>query len=119
MNRFVGLIATVTGAVLLAACGGGRVVVYTPATPSPVVSNSPSPAAFVVSSVPATPAIPRTVATLGPSPGSDYIRIEGYYNWLGDHYEWVPATWARIPRAGATYVPGHWQSAPTGGYSWL
>ncbi|MFN0164930.1 MAG: hypothetical protein ACKV22_00745 [Bryobacteraceae bacterium] len=54
----------------------------------------------------------------GPSPGPDYIRVEGYYNWLGDHYEWVSPTWVKIPHAGATYVPGHWRST-TSGYQWF
>jgi WXXGXW repeat (2 copies) len=109
---------TVAFAVGFTACGGGRVVVNTPA-PSAVVASvptTPAPSGFVVSTVPLTPA-PPAPTQIAPSPGPDYIRIEGYYNWLGDHYEWVPATWVKIPHPGATYVPGHWQSTANG-YVW-
>ena len=119
MKTSLGLITLAATAALLAGCGGGKVVVYTPNTPTPLVSNRPEPSAFVVAAVPVTPAPPTSIASVGPSPGPDYIRIEGYYNWLGDHYDWVPATWAKIPRAGATYVPGHWQSAANGGFTWM
>jgi hypothetical protein len=106
---------------LLLSCGGGKVVVLpAPASPTPVASNfaPPAPNSVVVTTVPATPAPPATVSQLGPSPGPDYIRVEGYYNWLGDHYEWVPPTWVRAPSAGATFIPGHWQQT-AGGYSWM
>ena len=106
---------------LLLSCGGGKVVVLpAPASPAPVASNfaPPAPNSVVVTTVPATPAPPTTVTQLGPSPGSDYIRVEGYYNWLGDHYEWVPPTWVKAPSAGATFIPGHWQQT-AGGYSWV
>jgi hypothetical protein len=105
---------------LLMSCGGGKVVVLPPANQAPVASNyvAPAPSSVVVTTVPQTPAPPTTIAQLGPSPGSDYIRVEGYYNWLGDHYEWVSPTWVRVPRAGATFVPGHWQEG-VGGYAWI
>ena len=109
---------TAAFAMLLTACGGGRVVVNTPRTPAPTVvaAAAPAPSPVVVATVPPQPAPPATVA-LGPSPGSEYVRVEGYYNWVGDHYEWVPPTWSRAPRPGATYVPGHWEST-AGGYVW-
>ena len=113
---------------LLLSCGGGKVVVLpAPASPAPVASNyvtpapnyvAPAPNSVVVTTVPSTPVPPATVAQLGPSPGSDYIRVEGYYNWLGDHYEWVAPTWVRAPNSGATFIPGHWQQT-AGGYSWV
>ena len=118
----LGLVAAVSLAVSLTACGGGKVVVNPPTAPAPVVvtnaPTTPAPSTLVVTTVPATPAPPTTVAVLGSSPGADYIRVEGYYNWLGDRYVWVSPTWTRIPRPGATYVPGHWQ-ATTGGYTWM
>jgi hypothetical protein len=80
------------------------------------VPTAPAPSAFVVTTVPQAPAPPTVTTTLGPSPGSDYVRVEGYYNWLGDHYEWVPP-WVKIPHPGATYIPGHWEPT-TGGYAW-
>src|SRR5207249_3354571 len=88
------------------------------AAPVVVASATPAPSSLVVTTVPATPAPPASAAVLDPSPGPDYIRIEGYYNWLGDRYQWVPATWVRVPRPGSTYVPGHWQST-AGGYVWM
>jgi hypothetical protein len=118
------VLVAVGSAVFLTACGGGKVTVNTPSTPGPTVvaantpaPSAPAPSAVVVTTVPATPAPPPSVAVLGPSPGPDYVRVEGYYNWLGDHYEWVSPTWVRVPRAGATFVPGHWQST-AGGYMW-
>jgi hypothetical protein len=126
MKPRLSFVACVMAAIILAGCGGGKVVVNTPpttpASPAPaepvVVARGPeAPTTVVVKEVPSTPAPPVQVVELGPSPGSDYVRVEGYYNWLGDHYAWTPATWVRVPRAGATYVPGHWQASP-GGYSW-
>ncbi len=120
MRRAFLAIASVAAA-SLAGCGGGKVVVLPPnPAPAPtVVAAVPSPTTSpVVTSVPPTPAPPTTVAAIGPSPGPDYIRVEGYYNWLGDHYEWVSPTWVRVPRAGATYVPGHWLST-SNGYQWM
>lgn len=110
---------SIASVVLLTACGGGRVVVAQQPTPAPAAfAPAPAPSSVVVTTVPATPAPPVVSTVIEPSPGPDYIRVEGYYNWLGDRYVWVPATWARIPRAGATYVPGHWQSTAAG-YVWM
>ncbi len=108
-------------ALLLSACGAGRVVLLaTPVSPAPVLSTYVAPAqpSVEMTTVPPTPIAPASVSQLGPSPGSDYIRVEGSYNWLGDHYEWVPPTWVKAPNVGATFVPGHWQQT-NGGYSWM
>jgi hypothetical protein len=105
----------------LAACGGGRVVVASaPATPAAptVVTPAPAPAATIVTTIPATPAPPATTAVAGNSPGPGYVYVEGYYDWRGGQYVWVPGTWSLPPRTSLTWVPGHWQ--PTaGGYTWV
>jgi hypothetical protein len=120
MKFHISLVGVLAAAASLAGCGGGKVVVSTPpSTPAPFVASAPSaPPSVVVTAIPSTPPPPAEIATVGRSPGADYIRVEGYYNWLGDHYVWVPATWVRVPHAGATFVPGHWE-ATTGGYTWL
>ena len=105
---------------LLTSCGGGKVVVAAPAaTPVPTAfAPAPVPSSVVVTTVPVTPAPPSVAAVTEPSPGPDYVRVEGYYNWVGDRYVWVPSTWVRAPHTGATFVPGHWQTT-TGGYIWI
>lgn len=123
MKRYVHLVlpgVAVISLAALVACGGGKVAVYTSAAPAtPAVTTAPAaPSAVVVTTVPPTPAPPVQVAVLGASPGSEYIRVEGHYSWVGDRYEWAPATWVRVPYPGAIYVPGHWQ-ATAGGYTWM
>jgi len=68
-------------AVSLAACGGGKVVVVPPFAPA-VASAPVIPAPAVVVTVPATPPPPATEASVASvSPGSDYVWVQGYYNW--------------------------------------
>lgn len=44
----------------------------------------------------------------GPPPGRGYIWVDGYQNYVGDHYAWVHGYWARPPRPGAHWVAHHW-----------
>lgn len=75
---------SIASVVLLTACGGGRVVVAQQPTPAPAAfAPAPAPSSVVVTTVPATPAPPVVSTVIEPSPGPDYIRVEGYYNWLG------------------------------------
>jgi hypothetical protein len=102
---------------LTVACGGSKVVVVPAATaPSSNAIVAPAPAQVVVTSIPVAPQPLQETASV--SPGSDYVWVAGYYNWLGDHYTWVLGNWVRVPRVSAAWVPAHWQ--PTaGGYTWV
>lgn len=55
-----------------------------------------------------------------PIPGSDYVWIDGYWDWddyYGD-YVWVDGTWARPPQRGWTWVDGYWEYGSRG-YAWV
>ncbi len=114
MTRKIGsLVVLIAGAMVFAACGSK--VVVTPA-PTPMVATAPSSA--VVATVPTVPAPPTTTDAAGVSPGSSYVWVQGYYNWDGSQYHWVPGSWVQVPNPGAAWVPAHWQ--PTnGGYVWV
>jgi hypothetical protein len=43
------------------------------------------------------------------SPGPGYVWIDGYQDWRGRRYAWVPGRWARPPYARARWVAPHWQ----------
>ena len=118
VTRNVGLLLVSGVTILASACGGGKVVVVPnnpPAAPAALVQ--PAPAGAVVATLPEMPALPVD-ATMGVSPGANYIWIKGYYNWTGNRYVWVPGTWMQVPRASAVWVPGQWQ-ATSGGYVWV
>jgi hypothetical protein len=116
--RNLSLVLVSAGALFAVACGGTKVVVV-PSAAGPAPSNlvAAAPAQVVVTTVPATPALPEDVVA-GSSPGADYVWVRGYYKWLGDHYVWVPGTYVRVPRPSAVWVPGQWQTT-SGGYTWV
>ena len=119
MQSRIGSLITLAGlAVSLVACGGGKVVVTPPSTP--MVATTPAiPASGVVATVPATPPPPTVEANVASvSPGSEYVWVQGYYNWDGARYQWVPGSWVRTPSVNAMWVPAHWQPT-TGGYVWV
>ena len=63
-----------------------------------------------------------------PSPGPDFLWIDGYWNWVGSRYVWVPGRWDRSPYPGAYWThphydhydrgwqmhPGHWDREDRG-----
>jgi hypothetical protein len=49
---------------------------------------------------------PPVVETYGAAPGAGFVWVNGYYNWGGSRYAWVPGRWQRPPRRNA-----HWESA--------
>ena len=106
-------------ALFLAACGEKVVVQPTAPAPTPLLATPApaAPASVVVTTVPAMPAPPADTVQ-GERPGDSYIWVAGYYNWQGDHYQWVPGTWVRNPTPTAVWVPGRWQQTP-GGYTWV
>jgi hypothetical protein len=42
------------------------------------------------------------------SPGPEYVWVDGYQEWTGSAYIWVPGRWVIPPRPHAVWVPGHW-----------
>jgi hypothetical protein len=50
------------------------------------------------------PPQPRVVRTVPRSPGSDYVRVDGYWYPVGNHYKWHDGYWTRAPYAGARWV---------------
>ena len=54
------------------------------------------------------PPPPRVVAVLPPSPGPEFVWIEGYWYPQGRHYRWHPGYWTVPPYVGARWVRPHY-----------
>jgi hypothetical protein len=74
--------------------------------------------AVVYSRRPYPPPPPAGYRVMGVAPGPGYVWIDGYHDWRGRGYYWVPGRWTRPPRPHATWVPGYWQSRG-GGHIWI
>ena len=48
------------------------------------------------------------VETRGAAPGPNYVWVDGYQQWNGNAYVWVPGKWEVPPRAHARWVAHHW-----------
>jgi|SRR5580658_7319328 hypothetical protein len=55
------------------------------------------------------------VETRPAAPGTGYVWIDGYQNWNGSAYVWVPGRWELPPRANARWVAHRWVHR-NGGY---
>lgn len=70
------------------------------------------------------PIAPEIVINVGVNtahaPASNYIWIEGHYNWNPrfNMYVWVDGYWALPPHRGAIWMPGYWEHTPYG-YRWV
>ncbi len=54
------------------------------------------------------PPPPRVVRVLPPTPGPDFVWIEGYWYPVGRHYRWHDGYWTRPPYGGARWIaPRH------------
>jgi hypothetical protein len=54
------------------------------------------------------PPPPRVVRVLPPTPGPDFVWIQGYWYPVGGHYRWHDGYWSRPPYAGARWIgPRH------------
>jgi len=53
------------------------------------------------------PPAPR-YAVVGVAPGQGYVWTEGFYDYRGGGYAWVPGRWMRPPHPRAVWVPGTW-----------
>ncbi len=51
---------------------------------------------------------PPRYGVVGVAPGAGYVWTEGFYDYRGGAYVWVPGRWMRPPRARAVWVPGEW-----------
>lgn len=82
------IMATVLLAGALTACGGRSYVAYRAPLPPP------PPAGYR--------------GAYGPrvAPGPGYVWVDGYQDWRGSRYVWVPGAYMRPPRPHAVWVPG-------------
>lgn len=48
------------------------------------------------------------VETRPVSPGPNYVWVDGYQQWNGNAYVWVPGRWDVPPRPHARWVAHHW-----------
>lgn len=54
------------------------------------------------------PPPPRVLAVIPPTPGPDFVWVEGYWYPVGHHYRWHAGYWTRPPYPGARWVaPRH------------
>jgi WXXGXW repeat (2 copies) len=53
------------------------------------------------------PPPPRVVRVLPPTPGPDFLWIEGYWYPVGRRYRWHEGYWTQPPYLGAHWVPAH------------
>jgi hypothetical protein len=65
---------------------------------------------------PIDPPSPR-VEVRTQAPGPDHVYLEGYYDFNGSDWVWVPGRWERPARSDARWVPGRWVKV-AGGYTW-
>jgi hypothetical protein len=50
------------------------------------------------------------VEVFGAAPGPGFVWVNGYWNWGGSRYAWVPGGWQRPPRRHARWEPGRWEN---------
>ena len=53
-----------------------------------------------------------------PLPGPGYAWVDGYWNWYGGRYVWVPGAYEQPPHPHARWVEGHWNHRG-GGWVWV
>ena len=55
------------------------------------------------------PPPPRVVRVLPPSPGPDFVWIDGYWFATGNHYKWHAGYWTRPAYPAARWVAPHYE----------
>ena len=96
-NKFATLVGTALLATILGACGTNfQAAVYVPERP------------------------PRAIVEVREtSPGPDHAWIQGYYQWSGHSYVWVPGHWERRPHGHARWSEGQWRHDRNRGWFWV
>jgi hypothetical protein len=61
---------------------------------------------------------PPRVEVFGVAPGPGVVWVNGYWNWGGSRYVWVPGRWQRPPRGRGRWEPGRWENHH-GRYSYI
>ncbi len=56
------------------------------------------------------PPPPRVIHARPPSPGAEFVWIEGYWYPVGKHYRWHKGYWTRPPYPGARWVGPRYES---------
>ena len=51
------------------------------------------------------PPRPVRVGVVGVAPGPGFVWVEGYHEWRGGAYVWIPGRWMRPPRPHARWIP--------------
>jgi hypothetical protein len=70
-----------------------------------VLSACAAHGAYVVRSGP--PPAPR-YGVVGVAPGPGYVWMDGFWDWRGANWHWMPGRWVVPPRPHAVWVPGYW-----------
>jgi hypothetical protein len=66
------------------------------------------------------PPAPRVeVIPVAPGPADVWVWRPGHWRWNGADYVWQRGHYARRIRAGADWIPGHWDATPSGHYVWV
>jgi hypothetical protein len=81
-----------------------------------IVIEQPAPRDVVVVQRPVDPPAPR-VEVRTEAPSREHVYLEGYYDFRGSDWVWVPGRWERPMRPDAKWVPGRWVRVE-GGYMW-
>lgn len=58
------------------------------------------------------PPPPPRYGIIGVAPGPGFVWTEGFWDWRGGGYAWVPGRWVRPPHPRAVWVPGNWVERP-------
>jgi hypothetical protein len=56
-----------------------------------------------------TPPPPVRYERYGPSPGSGYVWLNGYWGYRGGNYYWTSGRWERPPRGHRRWEDGRWE----------
>jgi hypothetical protein len=53
------------------------------------------------------PPPPRVIRVQPPTPGPEFIWVDGYWYPVGNHYKWHAGYWTRPPYGGARWIGPH------------
>ena len=73
---------------------------------------------YIVQTVPQMPG-PEPYEQVPPQPAQQAIWIHGYYDYVGNGYQWIPGRWEVPPGEARAYIGPSWQPAARGGYIYV